>query len=214
MRTRAFATPFGSPRPCTPWLLLQEESQDTVKRAPRLRLRRQLPRAAFLPRLGCVSLPSFRSFQSHSCAFFSAFAHATCSLSVYSQYLGLGFNAPVFIPHTQAALLLAAASGTLRQRGCHSLWLRFPAHWARVPDGWRSTTSQRLLRGAIRFALCGVHSHYLPHRFRFLFLRVLRYFSSPRMPTLARVISAIPGSKADMRLPQAYRSLPRPSSLL
>ncbi len=44
-------------------------------------------------------------FQSHACGFFSAFAHATCSLSVCSQYLGLGFNAPVFMPCTQTTLL-------------------------------------------------------------------------------------------------------------
>jgi len=56
--------------------------------------------ASFLSRLTFVSPPSFRSFQSHACGFFSAFAHATCTLSVYSQYLGLGFNAPIFVLHT------------------------------------------------------------------------------------------------------------------
>ncbi len=49
--------------------------------------------------------PSFRSFQSHTRGFFSAFARATCSLSVCSQYLGLEFNAPIFALHIQAELL-------------------------------------------------------------------------------------------------------------
>ncbi len=58
-----------------------------------------------LPRPTFVSPPSFRSFQSHAYGFFSAFAHATCSLSVCSQYLGLEFNAPVFILRIQGELL-------------------------------------------------------------------------------------------------------------
>ena len=64
-----------------------------------------LPRTSFLTRLTFVSPPSFRSFQSHACGFFSAFAHATCSLSVCSQYLGLEFNAPIFALRIQAELL-------------------------------------------------------------------------------------------------------------
>ena len=53
----------------------------------------------------------------------------------------------------------------------------------------------------------------------FLFLRVLRRFTSPRSPPLRRLAQegwevpfGDPGFKACMRLPQAYRSLPRPSS--
>ena len=65
-----------------------------------------LQRTSFLPRLTFVSPPSFRSFQSHACGFFSAFAHATCSLSVCSQYLGLEFNAPIFTLRIQAGLLI------------------------------------------------------------------------------------------------------------
>ncbi len=68
----------------------------------------------------------------------------------------------------------------------------------------------------IQFALCRFHSRYYRHRICFLFLRVLRYFSSPSMltPLFMVCYSVILGSKADLRLPQAYRSLPRPSSLL
>ena len=71
------------------------------------------------------------------------------------------------------------------------------------------------MHSKIQFALYSFHSHYSLHRFRFLLLRVLRYFNSPRMHApLFMAQKAIPGSKPDMRLPWAYRSLPRPLSLL
>ena len=44
-------------------------------------------------------------------------------------------------------------------------------------------------------------------------MRVLRYFNSPHAPTPRGVEFGHPGFKGRMRLPQAYRSLPRPSSL-
>ena len=50
----------------------------------------------------------------------------------------------------------------------------------------------------------------------FLFLRLLRCFSSPGWPlqpmNSAAANSGIPGSKPVCRLPRAYRRLPRPSS--
>ena len=49
-------------------------------------------------------------FHSRACGFFSAFAHATYSLSVSSQCLGLEFNAPIFTQHTKAELLFYSAS--------------------------------------------------------------------------------------------------------
>ena len=98
-------------------------------------------------------------------------------------------------------------------RGCHSLWRLFPEPSARALES-SCTTSPHLLPGGIQVALFGFHSCYSPNRKFFLFLRVLSHFSSPRLLTLACVIKAIPGSKPDLRLPWAYRSLPRPSSLL
>ena len=81
-----------------------------------------------------MSPPSFRSFQSHTYGFFSAFARATCPLSVYSQYLGLGFNAPVFALDNQPVLLFYGNSLSLDLRGCHSLWPFFPERSAHVLD--------------------------------------------------------------------------------
>ena len=68
--------------------------------------------------------------------------------------------------------------------------------------------------------------HYSRNHYCFLFLRVLRCFTSPRSHqppytfrrrrhpmTSARLPhSEIPGSKSGCRLPEAYRRLPRPSS--
>ena len=81
-----------------------------------------------------MSPPSFRSFQSHTYGFFSAFARATCPLSVYSQYLGLGFNAPVFALDNQPELLFYDNSLSLNLRGCHSLWQFFPELSTRDQD--------------------------------------------------------------------------------
>jgi hypothetical protein len=69
---------------------------------------------------------------------------------------------------------------------------------------------------------CSPFAHrYLGNRGCFLFLRVLRCFSSPGWRPLARIRGLTPprvapfgdpGITACVRLPRAYRSLPRPSS--
>jgi hypothetical protein len=72
--------------------------------------------------------------------------------------------------------------------------------------------------GSSRFA-----RHYSGNHYYFIFLRVLRCFSSPGWLSIARVIylqytrlshSEICGYIACVQLPAAYRSLPRPSSPL
>ena len=108
---------------------------------------------SLLSRLTFVSPPSFRSFQSHTCGFFSAFAHATCSLSVYSQYLGLGFNAPVFTLHNQPELLFHGNSISLNLRGCHSLWPFFPERSTHDLDD-KPFHISTLLQERIQIALC------------------------------------------------------------
>ncbi len=144
-----------------------------------------LQRTSFLPRLTFVSPPSFRSFQSHACGFFSAFAHATCSLSVCSQYLGLGFNAPVFALHIQARVTLSAVQLQRISPTRLSLSMAVLSRTFGSCSGCKHcTTSPPCCQGGIQVALCGFQSLYLPHRICFLFLRVLRYFSSPRMLAL------------------------------
>ena len=112
------------------------------------------------------------------------------------------------------------ASVGFRVLGCHRLWLRFPSYsanlflavaWILLPHSCRNTSGL----GCSAFA-----RHYWRHHCYFLFLRVLRCFSSPRSPPLrddrpsaCRVAPfGYPGINGYLRLPRAFRSLSRPSS--
>ena len=85
------------------------------------------------------------------------------------------------------------SSGRFRVRGCHPLWPRFPARSAIVlsPHCRRSYNPARCLdtRG---LGSCAFARHYWRNHCYFLFLRVLRCFSSPRSPCGS--IAAVPGS--------------------
>ena len=134
-----------------------------------------------------MSPPSFRSFQSCSCRFFSAFARATCSLSVYNLYLGLVLNDTIFILNNRPELLSATNS---RNTSLTRLLLSMTLFSSRFSScsGYAVAHISLLLQARIQFALRSFHSHYSLHRFRFLFLRVLRYFNSPGMLMLAHII--------------------------
>ncbi len=135
LRAIAFAAAIAGL--ATPIHSLALASRRMIKRCSSrfaLAFRFPLQQSSLLPRLIFMSPPSFRSFQSRTCGFFSAFARATCSLSVCSQYLGLGFNAPVFALHNQADLLFRDNSITIKLRGCHSLWPFFPERSLHVLD--------------------------------------------------------------------------------
>ena len=81
-----------------------------------------------------------------------------------------------------------------RVRGCHPLRPRFPAcspirqraRWRRSYNPGRGHTDRPGL------GCCAFARHYLRNHFCFLFLRVLRCFSSPRSPRAA--FRAVPGS--------------------
>ena len=81
----------------------------------------------------------------------------------------------------------------LRLRGCHALRLRFPADSAAVDFFLLPVLQPRVVPcdipglGSSAFA-----RHYLRNHCYFLFLRVLRCFSSPRSPCGS--IAAVPGS--------------------
>ena len=114
------------------------------------------------------------------------------------------------------------SSGRFRVRGCHPLWPRFPARSAIVlsPCRRRSYNPARCLdtRG---LGSCAFARHYWRNHCYFLFLRVLRCFSSPRSlrqnagdrPSACRV-APFGHSRiiACLQLPVNFRSFPRPSS--
>ncbi len=161
---------------------------------------------------------------STSCAeCFSPFPHGTRTLSVSREYLALpdgpgGFAQDCTCP---ALLRVPLCPAPLRVRGYHPLWPDFPDRSARrarynhaallPPDG-----RNRPGLGYSPFA-----RHYWGNHCCFLFLRVLRCFSSPRWPRThvrcrpkgRRVVPfGNPRITGRLRLPAAFRSLPRPSS--
>lgn len=79
-------------------------------------------------------------FQSHTCAFFSAFARATYSLSVSNQCLGLEFNAPYSLDVLRPRYSIAVLPNSFPIRGCHSLWPSFPRRFGRE-SGYKLPTS-------------------------------------------------------------------------
>ena len=139
---------------------------------------------------------------------FSPFLHSTCSLSVFQEYLALEDGPPLFKQDfTCPALLFYSLIYAFHIRGFHPLWLSFPEY---------------SIKHIYAFGLIRFRSPLLTESLRFLFLRVLRCFSSPGSLTLRcnksstywvapfgylRIISCVP-------IPVAFRSLPRPSSPL
>ena len=134
-----------------------------------------------------------------------------------SQYLftiGLSgvFSLGGWSPHIQTGFhvsrpTLSSSTYAFHIRGFHPLWLSFPEY---------------SIKHIYAFGLIRFRSPLLTESLRFLFLRVLRCFSSPGSLTLRcnksstywvapfgylRIISCVP-------IPVAFRSLPRPSSPL
>ena len=105
------------------------------------------------------------------------------SLSVTWSYLAFGDGPPFFRQNSSCSdvLRIPSASEQFRLQGFYLLRLRFPALF-----GYRSRC---VCEGPYpaHIAICGLGSsdfarHYFRNRFYFLFLRVLRCFSSPGSP--------------------------------
>ncbi len=70
-----------------------------------------------------------------------------------------------------------------RVRGCHPLWLNFPVHSAIIVlSSQRRSFNPGACRNRTGLGCCAFARHYLRNHFCFLFLRVLRCFSSPGLP--------------------------------
>ena len=88
------------------------------------------------------------------------------------------------VPHYSGAAL---SSSSLRVRGFHPLWLSFPEHSAGNRTSLMAVLLPRRCRNTDGLGSCAFARHYLRNHVCFLFLRVLRCFSSPGLPgTLCR----------------------------
>ena len=104
--------------------------------------------------------------------FFSPFPHGTSSLSVTWSYLGLGGGPPMFPPNFSCSMVLFRDdSFFFRVPDCHRLWCSFPE------------TSARFQNRDSLLACSPFARRYWGNRVFFLFLRVLRCFSSPGLPS-------------------------------
>jgi hypothetical protein len=131
---------------------------------------------------GTLSLPS------QGC--FSPFPHGTCSLSVAREYLALR-DGPRRFPRdfTCPAVLrnLPSEPGRFRLRGCHPLWPHFPEGSTNDPvsdsPALRPDRPYNPREHAPWFGLFRVRSPLLTESLIcFLFLEVLRWFTSLRCP--------------------------------
>ena len=122
-----------------------------------------------------------------------------------------------------ALLRIPLSSLSLRLPDYHRLWLNFPEHSTHDQDtmAWSYNPVHALPH--VRFGLFPVRSPLLGESFiYFLFLQVLRCFSSLRSPHYSSNDNypsgnwVVPfgnrGIKGYLHLPRAYRSLSRPSS--
>lgn len=109
----------------------------------------------------------------------------------------------------------------LRLRGYHPLRRPIPGNFSFTEeDSTRgpNTTSPECFHSGFSLPCAVFGRPYSRHRFCFLFLRVLRCFNSPRSPSLRsaakprEVPFGHPRLEGCLRLTEAYRSLPRPSS--
>ena len=154
---------------------------------------------------------------------FSPFLHSTRTLSVSLEYLALPDGPGGFAQNSSCSALLRIPLGRsrIRVRGYHPLWPHFPArstHFffsmlqsynpaaAGTAAVWALPRSLATTRGIIFiFSSCGYYDVSVP-RVR------LRYASDDR-PSACRVVPF--GNlriKGHLHLPEAYRSLSRPSS--
>ena len=167
----------------------------------------------------------FRFFSLRFLRSFSPFPHGTRALSVSQLYLALPDGAGRFRQDFSGPALLRvpAHDGSVRVRGCHPLWRRFPDTFHLVTVALCRPYNPPV--HAPGFGLIRVRSPLLAESLICSpFLRVLRCFSSPGLsPASRRDATASPWRVAPfghlringrLHLPAAFRSLPRPSSSL
>ncbi len=126
-----------------------------------------------------------------------------------------GFRGDFTGPHLLRILLDALL---ILVQGYHLLWLHFPEHSNSIQHHV-TVLQPRICRNNFGLGSSAFARHYLRNHCYFLFLQVLRCFSSLRSPPFGYPCGWVSpfGNlriNACVRLPVAYRSLPRPSSPL
>src|SRR3954462_6293737 len=174
--------------------------------------------------------------------YFSPFPHGTSPLSVTREYSGLAGGPARFTPNFTGSVLLGIRSGRPQvfvygaltlygdpfQRPSTNPWLSDSPHLRqKMLERPTTPTTQRLPAWhATGLASSAFARHYSRNHGCFLFLWVLRCFTSPRSLHTPYVFrrgshhmtgagfphSDILGSTLGWQLPEAYRSLLRPSS--
>jgi hypothetical protein len=144
---------------------------------------------------------------------FSPFPHGTGSLSVSFEYLALpdgpgGFTQDFSCP---ALLRIPLCLTRLRIRGCHPLWLLFPKDSAHLINTISRSYNPGHALPHDRFGLFPVRSPLLGESLNyFLFLRVLRCFSSPRWrPSFEGQVRRLGLSHSDIRGSKVICTSPR-----
>ncbi len=115
---------------------------------------------------------------------FSPFPHGTGSLSVSREYLALPDGPGRFTQNSSCSALLRIPlrGKSLRVSDSHTLWCTFPGTSARSFRSDSAVLQPRGRRNARGLGCSPFARHYLGNHSYFLFLRVLRCFSSPRWP--------------------------------
>ena len=120
-----------------------------------------------------------------------------------------------------ALLRVSLCFNLLRVRDFHPLWTNFPERSTHKSSCNLATLQPRKGRNLFGLGYSPFARHYWGNHFCFLFLRVLRCFSSPRLPqhraddrpSDGRVVPfGDPRVKGHLHLTAAFRSLSRPSS--
>ena len=113
---------------------------------------------------------------------FSPFPHGTGSLSVSHEYLALPDGPGRFTQNSSCSALLRIPLGLsrLRVRSCHALWLYFPEHSAHRLSCQNVVLQPHTCRNMGGLGSSPFARHYWGNHCYFLFLQVLRCFSSLR----------------------------------
>ena len=155
---------------------------------------------------------------------FSPFPHGTGPLSVSREYLALPDGPGRFAQGSTCPALLRVPlrPAPLRVRSCHALRPPFPRRSARGNGSDDAALQPRRRRNAPGLGYSPFARRYWGNHSYFLFLRVLRCFSSPRWPPATKkrdnakrrwvVPFGHPRIDGHLHLRADFRSLSRPSS--